>query len=159
MKRPGFPGRDGGEVPIRAGLLGGHSTLSLRALGAALGVFAAVLLGALLTDPTTSWAEPQRYVFLLGWMASIAGAGYVAYQNSGILVSWLLVLAPTGAQLAYATWWQRGRAAIPAPAGPGLYGTFGTGAWLFWIPFSLLLGTLCFGFGVAVRWSKADAGC
>lgn len=135
-------------------MLGSRYTLSLWALGAALGVFAVVLLGALLSNPTTSWAQPQRYVFLLGWLASIVGAGYLAYRNSGILVSWLLVLAPALAQLTYFTWRQSGQETVPAPVGPGPFGTFGTGAWLFWIPFSVLLGTLCFGFGVAIRWAK-----
>lgn len=157
MKYPNSPGSRTGDVSVRKSVLGSRYPLSLRGLGAALGIFVVVLLGALLSTPTTSWAQPQLSLFLVGWLASILTAGYLAYRNSGILVSWLLALAPAVAQLAYFTWRHGGREAVPAPVGPGPFGTFGAGAWLFWIPFSVLVGTLCFGFGVAVRWGEAYA--
>jgi hypothetical protein len=73
-----------------------------------------------------------------------------AYRNSGLLVSWALVSAPLLGRLV-ATAWAVGRLEYtPTP----LVGVFyGAGGWQLWTLSALLVGTLCFGVGVAVRWA------
>lgn len=87
------------------------------------------------------------YLFIL---AGVVLAGVSAYWNSGLLVSWLLVFGPVSAPILYT----EALIASGEPVGFALpLSLVGVGVAGFWIPTAILLGTLAFGVGVALRWA------
>lgn len=72
-----------------------------------------------------------------------------AYHHSGLVVSWLLVLAPVCGPLVFYQWLMNQKGVGPV----GLIGSFyGHGAPGFYVPLAFALGTLAFGLGISVRW-------
>lgn len=86
-----------------------------------------------------------RYLIIAG---GVVLASVFAYRNSGLLVSWLLVFGPVSAPILYT----ETLIASGDPVGIALpLSLVGVGVAGFWIPTAVLLGTLAFGVGVALR--------
>jgi hypothetical protein len=81
-------------------------------------------------------------------------AGAFAYRNSGLLICWLLALAPVVGPLVVYRGFMFVRESVPVALPLSFYGV---GAGGFWIPAALLLGTLAFCAGVAARWVVASS--
>ena len=86
------------------------------------------------------------YLFIV---AGVVLSGWSAYRNSGLLVSWLLVLAPVSVPILYTQVLIASGSPVPVALPLSLVGIGVAG---FWIPTALLLGTLAFGAGSALRW-------
>jgi len=133
---------------VRDSVLGGDQGARRRAL----------LVAAALTGFTASVALVSELASLPAGKLSLYGfplvgavlAGASAYRNSGLLVCWLLALAPVvGPLVVYrAFMFVRESVAVALPLS-----FYGVGAGGVWLPVALLLGTLAFCAGVAARWA------
>jgi hypothetical protein len=80
-------------------------------------------------------------------IVGVGTAAWWAYDNGGLAVSVVLVMAPVLARLAY-YWWRY----LDEPAPVALPVTFaGRGAWKLWVPLALLLGIVAFAVGWGLR--------
>lgn len=84
-------------------------------------------------------------------VAGVVLAGVSAYRNSGLLVSWLLVLAPVSVPILYTR--ALVAAGTPVPVALPL-SLVGTGVAGFWIPTAVVLGSVAFALGTALRWAE-----
>ncbi|WP_141212529.1 hypothetical protein [Halorubrum sp. Hd13] len=129
------------EVALRTALLGSDQKRSLQGVLTAAGVSVLVLIIPFLPLAGGVIVEPGFVIVGFGL------ASWWAYDNSGLAISVLLILAPVIARLTYYWWLYRNQ---PSPVALPL--SFdGVGAWKMWIPLGLLLGILAFGVGVIVR--------
>lgn len=135
------------ESTVKRVVLGRRSSKRTRWVISALGLFLFTGLYALVahfiydTKPTAI-----LWVFVL---LGIAFSIISAYQHGGLVVSWLLVLAPVCGPSASYQWlmWREGKAPI------ALLGNFyGHRAIGFNIPLAIVLGTLGFLFGVLFKY-------
>lgn len=132
----------------RRSLLGADPTARWRWVGVAVGQFLVTGVFAFVADtadlPVLSSAEPVLLLFVgLGTvLAAVAAA-----RHGGLLVSWLLVVAPVGGPLTYYEAVAAGASATPVAMPLSFQGH---GAATFWLPAALLLGSLAFSAGVAI---------
>jgi hypothetical protein len=135
------------EVDLGAALVGSDRDRSLQGLLVALGLSAVVLVLSVLPLAAGAFVEPGLVVVGVGL------SGWWAYDNSGLVVSVGLVLAPVVARLTYYRWRYLDE---PAPVAlPLSFG--GHGAWEMWVPLAVLLGVVAFEVGVLARWGRRFA--
>ncbi|AKH97621.1 hypothetical protein [Halanaeroarchaeum sulfurireducens] len=129
------------EIDVRTALLGSDQDRSLQGVLLAVGVSALILIISFLPVAVGAIVEPALVI------AGLVLASWWAYDNSGLAISVILVLAPVIARLTY-YWWlyldQPSPVALPLSFG-------GAGAWEMWVPLALLLGVIAFGVGVILR--------
>ena len=132
------------EIDLRTVLFGSDQEQSLQGVLVAVGVSALVLVISFLPLAAGAIVEPGLVIVGFGL------ASWWAYDNSGLAISILLILAPVTARLTYYWWLYLGQ---PPPVTlPLSFG--GTGAWGMWIPLAILLGIIAFGAGVILRWGR-----
>ncbi|PSQ18346.1 hypothetical protein BRD02_00790 [Halobacteriales archaeon QS_8_69_73] len=140
------------DIAIRDAALGADPVERRRALLAAAGllcVTAAVAFVSELVSLSVGKLSLYGFVLLGAALAAIA-----AYRNSGLLICCLLILAPAVGPLAV----YRGFRYVCGSGPVALPGSFtGAGAAVFWLPVTLLLGTVVFSAGVAARWTVRTA--
>lgn len=132
------------EIDLRTALLGSDQKQSLQGVLVAAGVSAFVLVISFLPLAAGALVEPGLVI------AGFGLASWWAYDNSGLVVSVTLILAPVVARLTY-YWWLY----LDQPSPVALPLSFsGTGAWEMWVPLALLLGAIAFAAGVILRWGR-----
>lgn len=134
-------------IHVQKSVFGSRWSDSLRGIAIALFLFTTVLLSSFVSY----FVDPLVVDYYVGWACGVAGAAIAvvsAYRNSGIVLSWLLVAAPIVGKLVYTSWLVAQWESVPVPMIGSFYGAAG---WQFWISVALILGTLCFGLGVAIR--------
>lgn len=138
---------------LRVVLLGADTADTRTTLWVATGLFVLTGVIALVSEVASfSTGTLSLYAFvLLGAVFATAAA----YRNSGLLPSWALVAGPVGGPLAVYRGFMLGRDAVPVGLPLSFYGT---GAAAFWLPVTLLLGTLGFAVGALVRWTTTRLG-
>lgn len=129
------------EIDLRAALLGSDRERSLQGVLVAAGMSAIVLVVSFLPLSAGGVVEPGLVVVGVGL------AGWWAYDNSGLVVGVVLVLAPVAARLTYYEWLYLDR---PSPVGLPLSFAY-SGAWKMWVPLALLLGIGAFATGGLLR--------
>jgi len=135
------------EVNLRIALFGSDQERSVQGVLMAAGVSALVLGISFLPVAAGAIVEPGLVIVGFGL------ASWWAYDNSGLAISALLVLASVAARLTYYWWLSLGQ---PSPVALPL--SFdGIGAWEMWVPLALLLGVTAFGAGVILRWGRKFA--
>jgi hypothetical protein len=129
------------RIDLRVAMLGINQDRSRQGILVAIGLAVLVLVVSvfsLVADPAV-----EAGLVLVGFGL----ASWWAYDNSGLVVSVSLVLAPVVARLTY--FW---RQYVEQPAPVSLPLSFeGHGAWEMWVPLALLLGVVAFVFGVSIR--------
>lgn len=139
--------RDGG---VRDALVGRDTVLTRCGAGIAASLFIATSGYALGFGRRSLLGRTPLYVLLV---LGVVVAGASAYHNSGLLVSWLLVLAPTVGPIAANRVFLAG-GKQPVLADP--FSLYGSSALAFWLPTALFLGSLAFGAGITIRWTHRD---
>jgi hypothetical protein len=129
------------EIDLRVALFGSDQNRSLQGVLTAVGVSALVLVISVVPLAVGTIVEPGLVV--LGFLL----ASWWAYDNSGLAISVIFVLAPVIARLAYHWWLQLDQ---PSPVALPLSFS-GVGAWKMWVPLALLLGVIAFAAGVILR--------
>jgi len=128
-------------IDPRTALFGSDQERSLQGVLIAVGVSALVLVISFL--PLAAGAVVEPGLVIVGFVL----ASWWGYNNSGLAISVLIMIAPVIARLTY-YWWlyldQPTPVALPLSFG-------GAGAWEMWIPSALLLGVIAFGAGVILR--------
>lgn len=129
-------------------LVGIDSDLTKKSVLGALGLF---VLSIALISSHELFSIPDNigglYLFIV---AGVVLASVSAYRNSGLLISWLLVFGPVSAPVLYTEALIAAGETVPVALPLSLVGVGVAG---FWVPTAVLLGTLAFGVGVALRWA------
>ena len=135
------------EIDLRTALLGRDQDRSVQGVLLAVAVSALILIISFLPVAVGAIVEPALVI------AGLVLASWWAYDNSGLAISVILVIAPVVARLTYYWWYYRDQ---PSPiALPLSFG--GAGAWEMWVPLALLLGVIAFGAGVTLRRARRFA--
>lgn len=137
-----------GEINLRHSFVGIDTDLTKKSLIGAIGLFV-VSVAYILSHELVSVPETTGGLFLF-ILAGVVLAGVSAYRNSGLLTSWLLVFSPVSVPIVYTQILIASGTSVPVALPLSLVGI---GVADFWIPTALLLGSLAFGVGVAVRWA------
>ncbi|QLD88218.1 hypothetical protein HWV07_03885 [Natronomonas salina] len=129
-------------------LVGVDPDLAKKSVLGALGLF---VLSLTLISSHELFSVPDTIggLYLL-IVAGVALASVSAYRNSGLLISWVLVFAPVSAPILYTEALIASGETVPVALPLSLVGVGVAG---FWVPTAVLLGTLAFGVGVALRWA------
>lgn len=133
---------------IQPHIVGIDPALTKKGILGALGLF---VLSLALISSHELFSIPDNigglYVLIV---AGVVLAGVSAYQNSGLLISWLLVSGPVSVPILYTEALIAAGETVPVALPLSLVGVGVAG---FWVPTAVLLGTLAFGVGVALRWA------
>ena len=126
-------------------------------IGVYIGLFLIVYITNILTQPSTSYETASVLTFALAFVFGAVFSIYSSYEGKGIVVSYIFLLSPVVSNLLYHSWNPSGDSAVASTVGPGPFGEFGTGAWIFWIAISLIIGSICIIGGITLRWLKFNS--
>lgn len=136
------------EINISRYVVGIDPELTKKGVFGAIGLFILstvyVISHELFSTPETTGG---LYLFIV---AGVILAGVSAYRNSGLLVSWLMVLGPVSAPILYTQVLIASGSPVPVALPLSLVGAGVAG---FWIPTAVVLGSLAFALGIALRWA------
>ena len=139
----------GAGKTIRRHIVGIDSDISRKEILRAMGLF---VLSSVYIISHHLLAVPQNtyglYFFIV---TGVVLAGVSAYRNSGLLISWLLVLAPVSVPLLYTEYLIATEGSVPIALFLTLVGARAAG---FWIPTAFVLGGFAFALGVALQWAE-----
>lgn len=138
----------GAKGTVRRIIVGINPDLTKKGILGAIGLFVLstvlIVCHHLVSVPRTT---AGLYLFII---AGVVLAGVWAYWNSGLLICWLLVLAPVSVPLLYTEYLIVSGTPVPIALPLTLVGARAAG---FWIPSTAVLALFAFSLGVAFRWA------
>lgn len=136
-------------------LFGRESSVTTRWLAVALGLFLVAIVYGFVAEFVSQSVATRNTVLYLVVILGVCLAVVSAYQNRGLVVSWLLVGAPVGGAMLFEMWTHRadsaGYVALPLSF-------YGRGALAMWVPIIFLVGVGAFCLGVIGRWMVDSVG-
>lgn len=134
------------EINVRRSIVGIDPDLTKKGIVGAVVLFV-ISTGLIIGHELFSVPDNVGGLYLI-IAAGVVLAAVSAYRNSGLLISWLLVFGPVSAPILYTQVLIASGSSVPIALPLSLVGVGVAG---FWIPTAVLLGTLAFGVGVALR--------